>query len=379
MNLWIEKLFEKGTLKGFTDQEIYFESSESLRVSVYNGEVEKFNLSEQGGLSYRGIVNGKMGYAFTECFDDEAAQMLVNEAYVNAMLIESTDEVFLHDGSGEYVNIGNNVEKDTHQVEEKIKFMIDLENQILASDKRILRMSGNSYSESIFTKRIKNTKGLDLSETKKLIYAYAIVVASENDDTRTGIGVHMADEFSKLSVEVIAKMAVDEALGMLGAKPIISLKCPVVFKNKTFSSFLSQFTNHFSAENVQKKLSALGGKLETSIASQLVTITDNPHLKNGILTTAFDAEGVATYVKSIIEKGVLKTYLHNLKTANIDGVKSTGNAYKGSYKSSVEISPINLCFEPGKSSLEALLSPIDDGIYLNSVQGLHAGNKFNIR
>lgn len=373
MNLWIEKLFKEGSLKGFIDQEIYFESSESLRISVYQGEVEKFNLSEQGGLSYRGIVNGKMGYAFTESFDDSAIEMLVNEAYANAMLIEATDEVFLHDGSGEYAIIDQHIPEDTHSVEDKINFMIDLEKKILSADKRILRMSGNSYSESVFTKRIKNTKGLDLNETKKLTYAYAIVVANENEDTRTGIGVHMADDFSKLSTDEIAKMAVDEALGMLGAKPIPSLKCPVVFENKTFASFLSQFTNHFSAENVQKKLSALGGKLNTKIASELVTITDNPHLEHGMLTTAFDAEGVATYVKPIIEKGILKTYLHNLKTANIDKVKSTGNAAKGSYKSSVEIAPSNLCFESGDSSLENLIAPIENGIYLNSVQGLHAG------
>lgn len=373
MKVWIENLFEKGKLKGFVDQEIYYESAESLNLSVYQGEVEKFNLSEQGGLAYRGIINEKMGYAFTESFEETAVDMLVNEAYANAMVIESTDSVFLHDGSGVYFDLNEEIAEDRCSVEDKIQFMIDLENGLLKSDERIVRMSNNAYSESIFTKHIKNTKGLDLKETQKMTYAYAVVVAKENDDIRTGIGVHMANGFLNLSKEKIIKSATGDALGMLGAKPIPSLQCPVVFENEAFASFLSQFANHFSAEQVQRKLSALVGKLGTLIASEHVQITDNPHLKMGMRTSAFDAEGVATYVKPIIEKGVLKTYLHNLKTAHIDGVKTTGNASKNSYKSSVEIAPSNLCFEPGSSDMQTLLKTIEKGIFITSLQGLHAG------
>jgi Predicted Zn-dependent proteases and their inactivated homologs len=219
----------------------------------------------------------------------------------------------------------------------------------------------------------KNTKGLDVKETKSHIYAYGVVVAKEKEDTRTGIGFDMADSFKELSLDKIAKTATDEALNMLGAEPISSIKCPVVFENKAFASFLSQFTNHFSAEQVQKKLSALIGKLDASIASSHVTITDNPHIRSGLRSTAFDDEGVATFVKPIVEKGILRTYLHNLKTAEIDKVKSTGNASKSSYKSSVEIAPSNLCFEPGDLDLKNLMSSIDKGVFITELQGLHAG------
>ena len=87
LNTWTDKLFEAGKNKGFENQEIYYETAESLNLSVYQGEVDKFKLSEQGGLSYRGIINGKMGYSFTEAFDDDAITMLVNAAYENAFAI----------------------------------------------------------------------------------------------------------------------------------------------------------------------------------------------------------------------------------------------------------------------------------------------------
>jgi len=369
----IEKLFKKGAAIGFEDQEVYNESEESLRISVYQGQVEKFNMSEQGGLSYRGIIDGKMGYSYTEIFDDNSIDMLIDEAYSNAMIIESRDSVFLHDGSGTYEDMSDEIIKDDVSVEDKISFMIGLEKDMLESDDRIVRISGNAYSESVFTKQIKNTKGLDLKETRKTVYVYAVVVAQGENDTRTGTGVHLAEKFSQLNKDEIIRSASEESLGMLGAKSIPSLACPVIFQNEAFADFFSQFSNHFSAEQVQKKLSALSGKLNMPIASELVNIVDDPHLKLGMRTTGFDAEGIATYKKPIIENGILKTYLHNLKTAYIDKVKTTGNASKGSYKSSVEIAPFNICLMPGKSDVKTMINGIEKGVMITGVQGLHSG------
>ena len=373
MDKWIDELFAIGKDKGFENQEIYYESSNSLKISVFEGNVDKFNLSEEGGLSYRGIVNGKMGYAFTETFDDEAIKMLVDEAYENALAIESLDPVCLHDGKGEYIILECSSLDNSFSVEDKIQFMLDLEKQILDKDSRILRLSNNSYVESRYEKWIKNTKGLDMKENKSHIYAYAVAVAKEGNDTRTGIGLSTGDSFSSISYPNIADDAVNQALGMLGAKAIPSVKCPVIFENKAFASFLSQFTNHFSAEQVQKKLSGLVDKLETSIGSKYVNITDNPHIKEGLNSTVFDDEGVATYVKPLVKNGVLKTYLYNLQTAEKDKVKSTGNAAKSSYKGSVEIAPINFCLEPSEISLSNLLKQNDYGVFITELQGLHAG------
>ena len=385
MDRLIEKLFEKGRIRGFEDQEIYHESAKSLRISVYQGEVEKFNMSEQGGLSYRGITGGKMGYAYTEILDENALDMLVDEAYSNAAVIESQDRVFLHDGSGTYKDLsedegmdrfGADAEEDAEgqgTTEDKISFMLELEKKLMESDKRIVRISGNAYSESVYTKHIRNTKGLNLSETRSLAYAYAVAVAQEGEDTRTGTGAHMAESFAGLDMDEIVNSASGEALSMLGAKPVPSSEYPVVFENEAFSDFFSQFSNHFSAEQVQKKLSALSGKLGSCIASDQVNITDDPHIRLGLRTTAFDAEGVATYKKPIIENGILMTYLHNLKTAHIDGTQTTGNASKSSFKSSVEIAPSNLCFMPGKISLKSMLEDIRRGVMVTGLQGLHSG------
>jgi PmbA protein len=371
---WIEKIFKLGANKGFSAQEVYYLSGKNLVLSLYEGEVERFSSSETLGVSYRGIKDGKMGYAYTERMDDDSLKQLIEQADSNAEIIESDDEVFLYDGKGTYREINRfNPKLNTRTVEEKIAFLKSVEKLALEKDARIKRLSGTNYAESETVRRIVNTLGLDVESRANLCYAYTICVAEDGGDTRTGIGYDVSNDLADLSAEKIAQDAVLEAIGKLGAKSVKSGNYPVVFRNETFGELLSAFTGIFDAERVQKNLSPLKNKLGETIAAVEFTLIDDPHLEGGLSSGGFDAEGVPTAPKAIIENGVLKTYLHNLKTAHKDGIPSTGNASKGSYKGTVGISPSNLVVPNGKSSFDALLKDTDFGIYIDNVQGLHAG------
>ena len=81
----------------------------------------------------------------------------------------------------------------------------------------------------------------------------------------------------------------------------------------------------------------------------------------------------ATRVNKIIDKGILKTHLHNWKTADKDKIESTGNGTRSSYKGSLSISPSNLYIEKGNSSYDELISSIDKGLIIIDVAGLHSG------
>ena len=370
----IKAIFNVGNAQNVSAQEIYYHTSKSISLSVFNGEIEKYSISEDGGLSYRAIKDQKMGYTYTERVDDINPEAIVLEAIGNGQIIEADDEVFIYEGKDAYKEIKTYNEIGAQRdMKAKIEFMLNLEKALLGYDTRVKRMAHNNLSESISERMIINDKGLDLSEKSNYCLAYASVVVEADGDTRTGMGYDIADDFEKLSADKIVKMAVDEALQMLGAKPIKSMKSPVVIKNDIFAQFLSAFNDLYSADRVQKNLSKLKGKLNTSIASELVTIYDDPHLEGGLGTTAFDAEGVATTKKAIVEQGVLKTYLHNLKTAHKDGCKTTGNAAKGSFKGTVGIAPFNIYLKNGEEHFDALLSNIDSGVYIVSLQGLHAG------
>ena len=87
----------------------------------------------------------------------------------------------------------------------------------------------------------------------------------------------------------------------------------------------------------------------------------------------FDAEGSPTFRKHVIENGKLNTLLYNLKTANLSGKQTTGNAAKSDYAAAVAVQPFTMYLAAGEDTEEQLLKKAGNGVYINSLSGLHAG------
>ena len=66
------QLFETALNEGFTDVEMYYEKKEVFGCQVYKGEIDHYEIAEDGGISFRGLIEGKMGYAYTEKIDDDS-------------------------------------------------------------------------------------------------------------------------------------------------------------------------------------------------------------------------------------------------------------------------------------------------------------------
>ena len=94
----------------------------------------------------------------------------------------------------------------------------------------------------------------------------------------------------------------------------------------------------------------------------------------GLETRPFDAAGTASKKNVLVENGILKSYLHNLYTANKSGATSTGNALRMSFKSTPVIGASNLYISPGKNSKEQLISSVKNGIYITRVMAMHSVN-----
>jgi PmbA protein len=118
-----------------------------------------------------------------------------------------------------------------------------------------------------------------------------------------------------MDADAIAKEAGDEALCMLKAAPGPSGTYRAIIEAKCMPDMLGAFDGVFSAESAQKGLSLLAGKEGEIIASEAVTLMDDPLLPGGLASQPFDAEGVAPRTKAVIEKGRLTSLLHHLKTA----------------------------------------------------------------
>lgn len=373
-NEFKDKLFSRAINEGFTESEIYFVNKDSLSITVYDQEVDKYNLNKTFGLSFRGKLNNKIGYSYTEIIDEDAIEMLVNKAKEGAMAIESEDIQFIYEGDKEYSKVITYSEKlERIDAESLIKIAMDMEKEAKAYSEKVVNIGGCNVAYASSSYGIFNTKGLELTNKANILSAYVVPIIEDSGRKYDGTGYDIVDSLEALNPKKIAKNGVEEALSRINGESIKSAKYKTVIYNEAMVSLLSAFMGIFDADSAQKGLSLLNKKEGQKIASDIVNILDDPLLEGGLASTPFDDEGVATYKKEIISNGVLNTLLHNLKTANKAGIKTTGNGFKGSYASPVSISPTNFYIEKGDISLEQLMVEVNDGVMITEFSGLHAG------
>ncbi|MGL4914454.1 MAG: TldD/PmbA family protein [Romboutsia sp.] len=366
-------LLKKGIEAGFEECEIYYSEGESLSIGVYEGEVEKYSLDKSFGLSFRGKLNGKIGYSYTEIMDFDALNMLIKNAKESAMYIENEDVQFIYEGDKNYSKADSYSEELKNiDASKMIELCLDIEKETKSYEK-VVNISGCKISYSSTKHGIYNTKGLELTDKSNILMAYVVPVVEENEEKQDGIGYVIAKSLDQVIPSEIAKQGVNEALSKLNGKSIPSGMYKTIIYNEAMVSLLETFSDIFSADTAQKGLSLLKGKEGEEIASSIVTIVDDPLLEDGLASTSFDDEGVATFKKEIVSKGVLTTLLHNLKTAHKANVKTTGNGFKASYASQVGVESSNLYIEKGEKSLDELIKIIGEGVMITDLAGLHSG------
>jgi PmbA protein len=364
----IEKLFAHALKKGISDVQVFLNDRSELSIEVFEGQLEKYEISDSASMTIRGIFNGKMGTYSTEIMDDSMIEVIVATIIESAKIIDSLDEAIIYAGDKKYQELSDlfNESLKTMDVADKIATVKALDAKFHAADPTVSIVE-TMYSESTRSVMLQNTKGLKLFNKANSAMLGGQVIVKNESDQRTSFDLLISNDFKDFDIDKLCKEIVEDGVKSLGAKPIKSGNYELVFSNHALGILLSAFSGVFSAEAVQKGFSLLKGKLESAIGSAKVTLVDDPFMKKSSRSRSFDDEGVATRYKELIKDGILKTYLHNLITAKKDKVESTGNGFSGS------VAPINLVLLPGELPQKDLISSIKDGIFITDVQGAHAG------
>lgn len=374
MNSFLTKLMAAAKEAGIEACEAYIVERDSFKAMVNDGEVVEYNTNATRGLGFRGLKNGRMGYAGTEAFDDDAVSQLVRGVLESAELTEDDDQVFLYNGTESTPEIKLTNDKIAAlDPETKITKAIEMEKAIKAFNERIDKTARNMIQTGRHTIRIVNSYGMDRSFTEDICVMFGQATAMENGHVSTGFYGKAGRDFELLDPKKIGSEVAKSAVENLGAIQLPTGNYRTVIHRGAMTDLLQTFCGIFSAETAQKGLSLLKGRLGEKIASDCVSLIDDPLLLDGLEARPFDAEGVPSKMHTVVENGVFRTFLHNLKTAYKDGVETTGNASKAGYDSTVHVSPSNFYIKAGAQSFDELLSQMDDGIVITDVSGLHAG------
>ena len=374
-NEFVRRLFARAGEAGEgIASEVCYESGSSFEVSVKDGEILQYSVSDSTGLGFRVLRNGRTGTASTQILDEEAVAQLVDGALENAALVESEDEQFMFPGSPEYPKLALfSPAVEAMTAAEKIGMAKQLEQLALRQDPRIQQVEECAVFSSSDARTMTNTLGLNVSTEVNLLGGYVVVVAREGEKVNTGFKVFFTSDPAQVDLEAVAKAAAKEAIDGLDGAPVPSGRYRVLLRNDVAGNLLATFAGIFSADNAQRGLSRLKGREGERIAAECVTLMDDPHRAGSASSTPFDGEGVATRVKAVIEGGRLNTLLHNLKTARKQGVETTANAARESYASGVGVAPTNFYFAPSDTGFDDMLEQTGDGLLITDLQGMHAG------
>ena len=356
---------------GLKEYELYYQSGSSTSIDTFRHEINEFSASEEGGVCFRCIVNGKMGYASTEELSAKQAASIVEKAVDNASVLESEEAVFLCEGGQEYepLEIKSYPMPST---DELVSAALDMEKKLYDADESVIDGTQANVMMGKSAVAIYNSKGLDLFYENGYTGMVAVAVVSNGKEMSNDYQIKLG-EIAKMDMSAMASKAVATAKQKLGGDVAPTAVCPVVFDPEAMCSLLGVFSSIFSSEAAQKGLSKLSGKEGQMVASPLVTLVDDPFHPENPEPINFDAEGCPTHKKNLIENGEFKTLLYNMKTAAVAGKKTTGNAAKGGYDSAVGLRPFTMYLENGDLTEEELLAKAGNGVYITSLSGLHAG------
>ena len=356
---------------GIAEYELYYQSAESLSVGAFQHEINEFSASSDGGVCFRCIVNGKMGYASTEALSEEQAAAIVERAVDNASVLEAEEAVFLGEGGKTYQAL-EVTPYPLPSTEELLSTVLATQQKLYDTDPSVVDGCMTQGISEYMCIAICNSKGLDLFYENNAAGLIVDAVVQKGEEKVDSFELKLG-KLDTIDTAALTKKSVDGALRKLGGEVAPTGNYPVVFSPEAMHSLLGVFSSIFSSEAAQKGLSRLANAEGTVIASEAVTLVDDPFHPDSPMPIPFDAEGSPTYKKNVIEKGELKTLLYNMKTAAVAGKTTTGNAAKAGYDSAIGLHPFTMYLAPGEISEAQLLEKAGNGVYINALQGLHAG------
>lgn len=368
-----------------TEVEMLVESGESLRLSVNDGKLEKFDSSQSSVGGLRVILNGVEGYCWTESLERSDLEAAYKDALENAKFASrGRTEEELKSQAVELFSALTPVNEDPElfnesiasvPMEEKIARAKQIESRTKAVDSRITSVPYNSYAESSGEFLVFNTRGVRARQRRTSVSGYSYCLAKQGEESRMAGETFFTRDATKVAasmIEDVAKSAAEKALNKLGASSPETGRYPIVIDHDVVAELFGLIIDYFSAKSVAQKTSIFADDLGKTVASSLITLLDDPNLPDGIGNRTFDAEGAPAKKTELIRDGVLNSFLTNSVYARKLSLPHTASASR-SAKGELEIGPSNIVVAPGSSSLDELLASYPKVIYVTNFTGYHAG------
>lgn len=343
-------------------------------IRIYEGEVEHFVSAQSEGIGIRVIRNGRTGFAYAGTLDPAAIAEVLAEARDNVEFGTPDEWAGLAEPDGVDVVPQElwSEQLASYGTDKKITLTKELERLTLATDPRV-RIDDANYADVMVENAVSSTTGVRRSGRENGCYVSVSTMADDGDETQTGFGFSVGRSPDDFDLDKAAREASDRATRLLGATKPASRRVTVVLDPYVTAMLLGVISSTLNGEAVAKGRSLFMDRLGEQVANPIVTLVDDPTNPLAYTATDLDGEGLAARRNELISGGVLQGFVHNSYSARRVGTRSTGNAVRGGFKGTPGVGCLALQLQPGSRDQAAIIADLDDGVLIQTVQGVHSG------
>jgi PmbA protein len=368
-----QEILAMAKAKGASQGDVVMAESESFFVTVRMGEVEKISQAGEKRLGLRLFFGKSSGSASTSDISRKSIEKLVDDTARMAKVSAQDPHGGLPDEkdlAGELPQL-DLIDESARgiSVDEKIGMALQTEKAALAYDSRIANSEGAEFSNQFGRVLYASSHGFD-GEYSGSTFGHSVSpVASHNGGMQRDYWYSSNRKFANLeSPAAVGTKAAQRVLRRLGARKIKTGAAPVIFDPEMAASLLRNLSSALSGYSLYKGASFLAGKLGTRIGSEHLTVIDDGTIPGALGSRPFDGEGLPVRRKTIVEKGILRSYLLDTYSGKKLNLPSTGNASR-SVGEAPGVAPANFFLAAGSESPDQLIAGVKQGLYVTEMIG----------
>jgi TldD protein len=378
----LEWLRDEATRRGVDFMDVRAVETEGTGIGLQDGKADKVNQFKTYGVGVRVLIGRAWGFASTdsydrseclECLENAIAMAKASGQRVGDMGLITPVKPIVDEVTPKF-----EIDPRSVSVQRKMEDLSRFEREAIRRGKEKFVNTVLFYNDGVTREVICNTIGTLIDQQCMRTSIGTLMVAREGDvrqrsfEHKAHIGGYELIE--KLTPQDLSVKAADRAIALLHAKRAPSGKFTVVFHPSITGLLTHEALGHNAeADLVLSGQSIIEGKVGEKIASDCITIVDDASFEGSWGSYKYDSEGVPAIRRLLIEKGVLKGYMHNLETSAKMGVVPTGSGRAQDFWARPIVRMSNTFIAPGEMSMEELLRDIDTGILL---KGGHWGYVF---
>jgi TldD protein len=366
-----QPILEAALAGGGQWSEIFVENSIGLTIIMDDGKVEKIIGGVDRGAGLRLVYDNRTAYAHSNDQTTDGLMPLARNLAAMAggkasalAALRRLEPVFRVEVAKPFASAGTT---------RKVEMVRAAEAAARAVDPRI-RQVRVTYADRMQEVYIASSLGPEVEDVRPYLVMMVHCVASDGDLVQTGYesagGLGGLEILDQADPEEIARIAARRALLQLEADPAPGGAMPVVLGATAGGTMIHEAVGHgLEGDHINENMSVYAGKVGEQVASKLISVADDATMPGRRGSFAFDDEGVPSQNTLLIEKGVLKGYMHDRLSALKMGAESTGNGRRESYRFRPVPRMSNTLILSGRDDPESVLKDTPSGLYVAKMGG----------